>query len=191
MNLLIAECIYTLEQMPDEAGFLHVYNELKDNVLVELENISITEEDFYRKEDYKKCIEIKKLSPVAYLIQRKTTPVINENRINYIFPFEYVTSGSKIVLYAAGNVGTEFYNQLVKTKFCSILAWVDKNIRCKKINNENIEIQLTDSIDYSLCDFVVVAVEDSNLANRIKYYLKDVFHVADEKIIWRDPTYKR
>lgn len=187
INLFVAECIYTLEQISNEEGFLRVYNKLKDDVLGSIGIENIAEEDFYRKKDYRKCMAIRNYSPIEYLMKKKTDYNIDKN---YVFPYEYVTAGSKIILYTAGRVGTNFYCQLKKTGYCSVLAWVDKSVRRKKLDGADIEIWPIDSVNYNFCDLIVLAVEDENLANKIRKYLNDILNVSDRKIIWRDPVYR-
>lgn len=187
INLFAAECIYTLEQISDEEGFLLVYNKLKNDVLGSIGIKDIAEEDFYRKEDYRKCMAIRNCTPIEYLMKKKPDDTAEKN---YVFPYEYVKKGSRIILYAAGRVGTDFYSQLKKTGYCSVLAWVDKSVRGKKLDGSDIEIRPADGVDYDLCDLIVLAVEDRNLANRIRKYLNSTWNVPDEKIIWCDPVYR-
>ena len=45
----------------------------------------------------------------------------------FLFPFDRVEKGKKIVLYGAGNVGKTYFKQLTKIGYCRELYWVDKN----------------------------------------------------------------
>ena len=44
----------------------------------------------------------------------------------YLFPFEKVKRESRIILYGAGESGYEFYQQLMTSGYCEIMAWVDR-----------------------------------------------------------------
>lgn len=47
-------------------------------------------------------------------------------RGNFIFPFDKVGKGKRVVLYGAGEVGRCYYDQLKKTNFCRIVGWTDR-----------------------------------------------------------------
>ena len=45
--------------------------------------------------------------------------------MTWLFPFTEVEKCSRIVLYGAGAVGYQFYNQLQSSKYCETVKWVD------------------------------------------------------------------
>ncbi len=45
----------------------------------------------------------------------------------YLFPFSRVPYGSRIILYGAGDVGTQYYRQITELNYCDVVAWVDGN----------------------------------------------------------------
>lgn len=49
------------------------------------------------------------------------------NKYEYLFPFEKVDRGSKILIYGAGDVGQEYLQQLLMTGYCDVLGFVDRN----------------------------------------------------------------
>ncbi|MDR3001291.1 MAG: methyltransferase domain-containing protein [Fibromonadaceae bacterium] len=97
---------------------------------------------------------------------------------HHLFPFDKVPKGSRIVLYGAGNVGKQFYNQIVETNFCEIVLWLDKNadgILTKKPE----AIASLGADDY---DFVVIGIESEVIVLEVKDFL--VSHgVLEEKIL--------
>jgi len=44
----------------------------------------------------------------------------------FLFPFSHIEKDAKIVLYGAGNVGRQFYDQILNSKYCNIVLWIDK-----------------------------------------------------------------
>jgi len=96
----------------------------------------------------------------------------------HLFPFDKVPKNSRIILYGAGNVGKQFYNQVTETNFCEIVLWLDKNadgILVKQpatFTNLNIE-------NY---DFVVIAIENKTIANDVKIFFTN-YKVPESKII--------
>lgn len=55
------------------------------------------------------------------LFRKRTIPT------QFLFPFDKVSKDSNIILYGAGEVGKSYYNQLIETKYCNVMSWVDKN----------------------------------------------------------------
>lgn len=105
----------------------------------------------------------------------------------YSFPFNLVGHNKKIVLYGAGKVGKAFFSQIMLTKWCTLLAWVDRNYQY--IRGENFTIESPAVISEMLYDYVLIAIEDENAANGIKDGLIRV-GIPKEKIIWESPLTK-
>ena len=100
------------------------------------------------------------------------------NDIKYIFPFDKVQSGSKIILYGAGMVGTTYYKQITKISYCTVTCWVDKNYQeYKELNIEPIE-----HIKNYEYDYIVIANANLTIYNQIK---KDLIkmNIVDTNII--------
>lgn len=79
---------------------------------------------------------------------------------SYLFPFDKVEKSSRVVLYGAGRVGKEYYEQVERLQYCNIVLWVDKNynnFQNKRVN----DIKEIFNIEY---DYIVIA----NLSEDIK-----------------------
>ena len=83
----------------------------------------------------------------------------------YLFPFDQVPKGSRIVLYGAGNVGKTYYYQLGKIAYCTVAAWVDKNKGGTNIGG--MPVKGIESIQGLTYDFIVVAVAGQKLKEMI------------------------
>lgn len=73
----------------------------------------------------------------------------------YLFPFDKVEKGSRIVLYGAGRVGQTYYKQINKLDYCTLALWVDKDHSIY----ENKTIHPIMDIKYTEFDYVVIAVD--------------------------------
>ncbi len=94
----------------------------------------------------------------------------------YLFPFAKVPVNSNIILYGAGNVGRAYYQQISDSKFCNIVAWVDK------YNNQN-----ADKVDVVIkCsyDFVVIAIESECVCHEVAKELCSTYKISSNKILW-------
>lgn len=78
----------------------------------------------------------------------------------YMFPFDKIEKGSKVIIYGAGEIGTNFKYQIDATQYCKIVCFIDKNakyivnidtIKCDTLNNLNnyeFDYLIVASIDY-------------------------------------------
>ena len=97
----------------------------------------------------------------------------------YLFPFGLVKKGETVVLWGAGNVGKVFYDQIKKTEYCKLVAWVDSNSDAEGILNPN-------ALNRISFDRIVIAVLNKNVADEIKDRL-NVMGIDSGKIIWTSP----
>ena len=104
------------------------------------------------------------------------------DRHTYVFPFQKVPFGSKVVLYAAGNVGREYHRQLSLLHYCDIVAWVDQSNRSliDDISVQPPTILREKSLAY---DYVVIAVDSERVSQEITHNLLNM-GIPNEKIIW-------
>ena len=105
------------------------------------------------------------------IIQRKDLAIEEKNDIirrkGWIFPYDKVKKGASIVIWGAGDVGTDFYSQIEATNYCSIIAWVDQNYL--KMNDSRV----TDPdcfFDYDF-DYIVIASSKKEIVSEVKDYL--------------------
>ena len=97
-----------------------------------------------------------------------------------IFPFGKVPKGANIVLYAAGDVGRRYYNQLKRTEYCNVVAWVDA-----KYDSDELKVLGVESIDVMTerqFDFIVIAIEKTDIVDQVREMLVKK-GIEDSKII--------
>lgn len=89
----------------------------------------------------------------------------------YIFPFDKIPQGSKIILYGCGKCGKDFINQIEKTQYCSIVALCD-NAYKKMKNVYSPEIIKTLNYDYVVVSITREDIADSVIKQLIKEGIK-------------------
>ena len=75
----------------------------------------------------------------------------------YLFPFEHIDKGSKIIIYGAGNVGQAFLGQINMTGYCDVIAVADRAYEKYPYLGHN--MIPPESISSYSFDKVVIAVE--------------------------------
>lgn len=102
-----------------------------------------------------------------------------KTRKDYIFPFNLVPSGKKLVLYGAGAVGQNYFEQVKKINYGEIVCWVDKNFAAYK----NFPVEQIEVITEKEFDYVIIAIKSENTATEIKETLISL-GVKENSIIW-------
>ncbi len=102
--------------------------------------------------------------------------VVEKTNKRYLFPFGKVEKYEKIILYGAGNVGTQYMEQIGQTKYCQVVLWVDKYaVKQNVYPIENIS-------KYSF-DKVVIAIEDKQIIDNVKRMLLEM-GINDKKMVY-------
>ncbi len=72
--------------------------------------------------------ELKLLSPLKRLNDDKNwlkAQIKTEKEKGYVFPYEKIKAGSRIIIWGTGNVGKSYKYQLDATSYCEAVLWVD------------------------------------------------------------------
>lgn len=101
-------------------------------------------------------------------------------KFKWLFPFNKVNKGDRIVLFGTGEVGKAFIKQITHTGYCDIVGIIDNDEK-----TWDATVQSPDNIKYMQYDFVVVAVANEDVAGKIKRQLSDL-GIKDNKVIWCD-----
>lgn len=109
--------------------------------------------------------------------------------VGYIFPYELVKAGSRVIIYGAGVVGKCYYNCLKSGAYAEVAALIDKNWSAMA-GDSAYDIYPPEHIAEISYDVVIVAVEPEELYRSIREELKEL-GVEDRKIIWSKPRILR
>lgn len=107
----------------------------------------------------------------------------------YTVPYQLDTSvffpkQKKVILYGAGNVGTDYYKQIKDCMNMELCGWVDKNYR--KHQEEELDVQPIEHIYETGYDYILVAVRKQTVFQEIKKELMDM-GISEGAIIWGRP----
>lgn len=118
----------------------------------------------------------------------KSVYQIDNIAMHYIFPYECVEKGSKIILYGAGIVGRAYQKCIQGGDYAKIVMWVDRDWENKSDYPMAVENpQLISTVSY---DYIVVAIENEEIAAGIVDELRNG-QIPTEKIIWKKPFFVR
>lgn len=87
------------------------------------------------------------------------------NKYEYLFPFEKIPRGKKILIYGAGDVGLEYLQQILMTQYCNVIGFVDRRWEsCPEMVVAIYAPKDIVSLDY---DYIVIAMKTSIHINDI------------------------
>ena len=113
-------------------------------------------------------------------------PVFRRQLASYMFPYHLFKKGERMVIYGAGNVGREFFEQAGSSGFVRCIGLVDK--RAASLALANLPVHTPAALADMEYDRVLIAVQDKMLAESVREDLHAA-GVPDEKIAWDGPHY--
>lgn len=93
--------------------------------------------------------------------------------------------GKRIVLYGAGEVGRDYYSQISRYTNCRIVRWVDADFR--NIYYDCTEIVGKDYLKSDDFDYLIIAIKNKKIAEKVKDILIKEDLVEASKILWEKP----
>ncbi len=102
----------------------------------------------------------------------------------YLFPFELIKQGSRVLIYGAGKVGISYVRSLLNSKYAKLQGWVDKNY--KQLSAKMHMIESPDILKCRETDYIVIAVENEEIALEVRVFLKRL-GIEDDKIVFKIP----
>lgn len=97
----------------------------------------------------------------------------------YLFPYEKVQHGSRILIYGAGVMGQDYLYQMMITGYCEVIGMVDRNY--EKYSGMKVPVYPPNKIHALDYDAVVIALQKADALNEILSVLHQE-GVAEEKI---------
>jgi exopolysaccharide biosynthesis predicted pyruvyltransferase EpsI len=123
-----------------------------------------------------------------YVIKTMFLPSLSIGNESHCFPYHLFHTGSRIVIYGAGNVGKQFYYRALQDAKVNIVGIVD-------INAENLQegvipilpVPMLKQLNY---DYILIAVENEDIAKEIENNLIEM-DIPEYKLKWDGPVYRK
>lgn len=102
----------------------------------------------------------------------------------YLFPFNEVPHGSKIIIYGAGTVGQTYLYQVVMTKYCNLICIADRNpSQYQSLSVDVLEVGEALKREF---DYIIIANASSKWANEIIHMLINTYNIPISQIIYKN-----
>lgn len=102
----------------------------------------------------------------------------------YGLPFEKISFGSRVAIYAAGHVGQSYYKQLAESHYAHVVVWVDNS--WKVYTDFEIPVEPIDALFQHEFDWLLVAIENEMIAKEVIDNLVG-WGIDRKKIIFEHP----
>lgn len=105
--------------------------------------------------------------------------------IPFYWPILKINSGSRIIIYGAGQIGRDYYKILQSMKSYNLLAWVDKKF--DEYSKRGMAVLPPDIIEKIEYEYLIIAVKRQDMAEKIMDDLTRLYGVNQDKMIWVKP----
>lgn len=165
-------CIKDMEVI-DKSYYMHRQREKKCPPYVANENYFQKVFELYtflKKEFSKQSEEYNFMQQLdyyyMYMVNNRKMKYNDDSKMkyNFLFPFNILPQNKVLLLYGAGSVGKDYYDQIMEYNFCKEVIWVDKN--AEGINDKRVyPISYINNMQF---DYVMIANSNANICKEIK-----------------------
>lgn len=107
-----------------------------------------------------------------------------KNNYTYLFPYEKIPYGSKILIYGASDVGQHYLQQMMLTKYCKVVGIIDRAY--DKYPPFVVPIYPVNKVQMLSYDYIVLAFKMGEHVRTVTQALREL-GVAREQIIYIEP----
>ncbi len=105
-------------------------------------------------------------------------PKNEERQPDFLFPYEAVRRGSRVVIYGAGEVGKKIVQMINEYSYCSDILWIDQQFNNESIQSPNRLLNLP----HNHYDFVILATANSFFELEMRSNLRDM-GIPDRQVL--------
>lgn len=111
---------------------------------------------------------------------------LEERKYYYRFSENLIPEGYKIVLYGAGDIGTNYYHYIKEKGVYQLVAWVDE--AAEKYRSHGKTVEDIETIFRTEYDLIIIAVMEKKLSQIIRNGLCKK-GISEDKIVWTRPIF--
>lgn len=164
-----------LKSMQEKEAFYHCYQYIREVMepnfhFMEFQGGYLCIER--KLEQYSQVLELPVEEFLFVLLKEKEDTIIKNSGKGWVFPYHLVPKSCSLVLYGAGTVGREYFNQLEQTGYCSRVRLVDQKFEEYKAGVRNVESpQILKNGDF---DYILISIRDKNIQTKVNVWLQSI-----------------
>lgn len=169
--VILNDCLYHYRQTPDSLIKGSVDPELARTQFMALKDS--LQKSIEEKMAIFDCREYLRKYLLFAMIPRAEMLYRGFDQLPYLFPYPDVKKGSDIILYCAGTYGQHLHRYLMKSDFCHVVAWADRN--ADELKKQGLPVIRPDEISSYDCNIIVVASSFARQRKEIQKYLTETY----------------
>ncbi|MCH5250050.1 MAG: glycosyltransferase [Lachnospiraceae bacterium] len=181
--------VWHLTSLYDKEAFFETYKYIQEHTEPEFKILQYHGE-FLCGDDFVKYYEaIIKLEPEQFLLSllKERDDTISKSytvtrKKGWVFPYDKIPKGAKLIIYAAGVVGHSYYEQLKATGYCREVHIVDQNYQ--KYRTADYPVDDVEKIRIIEFDYILIAIQDDLICHTVRDSLINDYNVPAGKIVW-------
>lgn len=196
LNFALKYLVWTLESLKERNIKKEIYRYIQYECEEKFGILRIGRESYYDKNQYELYAYIETHCFEEYLVEalrwkeqeyekcQESARWLAEKLNHKIWPFPYdsVEKNSDIILYGAGKVGKDYFQQVISSDYCRVVLWIDQRFLIEK---KKYPIQgWLDDLHKQKYDKVIIAIFCREDAEDAIALLKK-HGVAENKIVWK------
>ncbi len=103
---------------------------------------------------------------------------------NYLFPFDRVVKGAKVIIYGAGRVGKTYLHQIRQIAYCEIVLWVDKKFELYQKKGYEVYCPNKIAVYTGQVDYLIIAIANILVAEEVADNLSANYGINRDKLIY-------
>lgn len=123
-------------------------------------------------EQYRQILEESPEDILFSMLREKEKQIMGIRKKRWIFPYHLVPKGCRLILYGAGTIGKEYFDQLKKTEYCCEVRWVDQ--KYQEYKEQEIPVESPDIISKADFDYVFIAIRNSSVQKKVSQWLQEI-----------------
>lgn len=198
-NFAVEHIVAIICSLGDINAYKEMYNEVQNDLIERYKFMKHNETYYYEKLWYEQLCRLKNYTAEEYLMyEMRRIQSEFERHIKYfkalekvcteqqhkvwMFPYDLIHQNANVVIYGAGAVGKDFYKQIQQTRWCNVVAWVDKN--AAEYKSKGLEVENVESLNCVDFDYIVIAILKESIALEIQKALNEM-DIPLKKIVWK------
>ena len=141
-------------------------------------SVASSEDRLYGDLEYISMFEFWKNQPAKEISRVHYSKPMNSMNEFFLFPYDKIKAGSRIIIYGAGKVGRDYKWQMEKTNYCEVVDIVDTNSHGKPGCKSPDRLR---NVDY---DYILCAVGTDNLFSEIRDRIRNINPELESKIVY-------
>jgi len=172
-----------LRSMREKTAFYNCYRCIKDEMEPRFQFAQLQGDFLCGESSLKRYCQIINMEPWEFLFMRleeQQDALKRAGRKDWVFPYEHLPQGCRLVLYGAGTIGQAYQRQLLHTGYCSEVYFIDKNH--ERLREQGFHVESPKILNCLEFDWILISVYDKKAQKEISQWLQSL-GIDKEKIL--------